>query len=85
MSSKYTLEEKIAGQMDASLALAGGLDGGSVQETTGGRWQPPLEGYEGVWHIRSGERTETAEIEEPSGYRYYEVTRLAGVCVMMGN
>ena len=23
-----------------------------------------------------GERTETAEIEEPSGYRYYEVTRL---------
>jgi len=32
-----------------------------VQETTGAAGQPPLEGYEGVWHIRSGERTETAD------------------------
>ena len=28
---------------------------------TGAAGQPPLEGYEGVWHIRSGERTETAD------------------------
>ena len=27
----------------------------------GAAGQPPLEGYEGVWHIRSGERTETAD------------------------
>ena len=42
MSSKYTLEEKIADRWTLP-------------------WQPPLEGYEGVWHIRSGERTETAD------------------------
>ena len=63
----YRVEFKVyaggedCGQMDASLALAGGLDGGVVQETTGAAGQPPLEGYEGVWHIRSGERTETAD------------------------
>lgn len=40
----YRVEFKVyaggedCGQLDASLALAGGLDGGVVQETTGGRW-----------------------------------------------
>lgn len=40
----YRVEFKVyaggedCGQMDASLALAGGLDGGVVQETTGGGW-----------------------------------------------
>ena len=72
----YPMMDMKAAEAELNRRAAAGWTAEWCRRQLGAAGQPPLEGYEGVWHIRSGERTETAEIEEPSGYRYYEVTRL---------
>ena len=61
MSSKYTLEEKIADRWTLPWPWLADWTAEWCRRQLGAAGQPPLEGYEGVWHIRSGERTETAD------------------------
>ena len=61
MSSKYTLEEKIADRWTLPWPWLADWTAEWCRRQLGAAGQPLLEGYEGVWHIRSGERTETAD------------------------
>ena len=61
LSSKYTLEEKIADRWTLPWPWLADWTAEWCRRQLGAAGQPPLEGYEGVWHIRSGERTETAD------------------------
>ena len=57
----YTLEEKIADSWTLPWPWLADWTAEWCRRQLGAAGQPPLEGYEGVWHIRSGERTETAD------------------------
>ena len=61
LSSKYTLEEKIADRWTLPWPWLADWTAEWCRRQLGAAGQPLLEGYEGVWHIRSGERTETAD------------------------
>lgn len=57
----YTLEKKIADSWTLPWPWLADWTAEWCRRQLGAAGQPPLEGYEGVWHIRSGERTETAD------------------------
>ena len=57
----YPMMDMKAAEAELNRRAAAGWTAEWCRRQLGAAGQPPLEGYEGVWHIRSGERTETAD------------------------
>ena len=57
----YPRMDMKAAEAELNRRAAAGWTAEWCRRQLGAAGQPPLEGYEGVWHIRSGERTETAD------------------------
>ena len=57
----YPMMDMKAAEAERNRRAAAGWTAEWCRRQRGSAGQPPLEGYVGVWHIRSGERTETAD------------------------